>query len=907
MPIPPFRDWKIRAKLINVTLFVVLLPLLCVAYLSIDRFATALKDASDKDLGHLVRGVYTMCEVQQQMALDKVATDLKVALEFIYGPGREVRIGDVFLARETHLVDKVQDLVGGVCTLFQRTEGDRLIRISTTVRGKDGKRSIGTFIPPENPIARSILAGNSYKGRTFVAGDWYIKAYEPIKGRTGNVIGALSVGVKERSAHFFEEGIKDIKVGDTGYIYIIDSKGTLRVHPAKRGENIIDSRDSSGFEYIRGMIQDALALGDGEVGTIRYPWINSELGEKAARAKINRFMYFRPWDLIIVAGTYEEEVYHSLYETERFILVVVIAGLALLFILTITLSKVLTRPIQELTEVTTKMAKGDFSQRVNVESGDEIGLLGRSFNRMIGQIEGHTSNLEGMVEARTRELKRSRGEYRDLSRFLNNILDSATEYGILALDFYGKITEFNTGAEKLFGWKREEVLNEENVGITIAAEDRKRGIQREMSRRTRTEGVCELEMARVRKDGTRFPAHTIVTAIVDQSGKTTGFVEIIRDLTSRKVLETELRKTKEFLENVLESSVDGIVTTDLKGKITYMNRAMEQSLHFQKEGLLGKHISGFYLNGIQQARDIMKLLREVERSDNYEMAVRRKDGKILSIMTSLFLLRDEHDQVIGTAGIFKDITEQKRLEGKLKETQAHLVEASKMRALGELVAGVAHELNNPLMASQTILHVILNNISRESPERNRLELIRKCNERIRKIVEHLKEFSRGTDHEFVGVDINRPIEDALMITEQQLLDHNISVHRNLSEGLPQVLGNLNQLEQVFLNLISNARDAMDEVEGTKELTILSCLAEDEASGAACVSVRDTGQGIPKNDLDKVFEPFFSTKPVGKGTGLGLSLCYGIIEAHGGRLEISSQPGEGTEVRVILPLPESRKE
>ncbi len=907
MRIPPFRDWKIRAKLIGVTLIVVLLPLLCVAYLSLDRFSKAIMAASDENLEHLVRGVHTMCEVQQEMVLDKVATSLKVAREVIYGYGPEITIEGLSLSRDTHIVDKVHDLVGGTCTIFQRIDGDRLLRVSTNIIGKDGRRATGTFIPPESPIAQSILSGRSYEGRTMMMGDWYVKRYEPIKRRTGMVVGAFSVGVKEESGHLFEDEIKAIKVGDTGYVYIIDTQGILRLHPAKKGENILDSKDSSGFEYIRSMIKDALNLGEGQIGTIRYPWINPELGETRPREKISKFMYFRPWGWIIVAGSYEEEIYHSLYETERFILVMVLMGLTLVFILTIALSKVLTGPLQELTEITSKMVKGDLSQRVSVDRGDEIGILGRSFNRMIAQLQDYTSNLQRMVEDRTQELKESRERYRDLSRFLNSILNSATEYAILALDFYGKIIEFNTGAEKLFGWKREEVLNKEKIAITITPEDRKRGIQKEMSRRTRTQGVCELEMGRVKKDGTRFPAHTIVTAILDPSGKTAGFVEIIRDLTARKVLEKELRETKEFLENVLESSVDGIVTTDLKGKITYLNRAMAQMLDYEKEELLGIHISVLYVKGIQQARDIMNLLREVDRSENYEMEAIRRDRTTISIMTSLFLLRDEDQHVIGTAGIFKDISDQKRLEAKLKETQAHLVEASKMRALGELVAGVAHELNNPLMASQTILHVILKNLSISDPERKRLELIGKCNERIQKIVEHLREFSRETQPSFALIDINRPIEDALMITEQQLLDHNISVVRRLTEDLPKVLVDSNQMEQVFLNLISNARDAMDQVDGTKELTIFSYLVEDEEPASIAVSVRDTGIGIPQKDLDKVFEPFFTTKPVGKGTGLGLSLCYSIIEAHGGRLEISSQTGKGTEVKVFLPISESGKE
>jgi two-component system NtrC family sensor kinase len=311
---------------------------------------------------------------------------------------------------------------------------------------------------------------------------------------------------------------------------------------------------------------------------------------------------------------------------------------------------------------------------------------------------------------------------------------------------------------------------------------------------------------------------------------------------------------------------------------------------------------------MSQAREVMSLLEKNERAENYEMEVKRRDGEGFTILTSLFLLRNVEDQIIGTAGIFKDITEQKLLEAELKAAQASLVEASKMRALGELVAGVAHELNNPLMASQTILHVLMNKLPPDWAERDRLDLIRKCNERIARIVDHLREFSRQTKPEFQKIDINQPVENALLITGQQLLDHGISIVRKLSGNLPSIFGDPNQLEQVFLNLISNARDALDD-SGTrkKELIITSSLSEDGGPPSVVVSVKDTGVGIPPEILEKVLEPFFSTKPVGKGTGLGLSLCFGIIEAHRGKLEIKSKQGEWTEVRIILPVQQSEKE
>ncbi len=935
MYIPSFRNMRIGAKLITVSIFLVLFPLFVIAALSVFRFGTALRDASEENMEHLVRNIYSMCKVQQEMLQMKLVSDLNVARDLLYKQGEEPEIvedrkifidavnqvtGDISnitipsmmingqsLYDSSRITDEIQRLMGGTCTILQKIEGGHFLRISTNVTDKDGKRAVGTFIPNDSPVSQALSKGVPYEGRAFVVDDWYITAYEPVRGTNQEIIGAICVGEREQTAFSLKSEIRDIRVGKTGYVFIIDSKGYLKMHPAREGDNIIDSKDSSGFEYIRQMIEDALQLSREEIGTIRYPWINPELGEKRPRQKINKFIYFEPWDWIIAAGTYKEEVYESLYSALRFIFIVVIISALMALTLTITLSRLLTKPIRELTDVTTRMVNGDLSQRVKIVGADEIGLLGTSFNRLIGQIQNYTSNLEKIVEERTVELKDSREKYRELSRFLNSILDSSTEHAIMAFDYDGNILEFNRGAEKILGWKKEDVVKKENVNITFTEEYREKNFRKEISEKTRNDGVFDLEMYRVRKDGSKFPVHTTITAINRAMDNRTGFVEILRDITQRKILERELRETKDFLENIMESSVDGILTTDLKGKITYQNRGMEEALQYQRSEVLGTHISRFYVRGIDQAREIMDLLRKRERVENYEMEVKRKDGTALPILTSLFLLRDEEEQVIGTAGIFRDISEQKILEAKLKTTQARLVEATKMRALGELVAGVAHEINNPLMASKTILHVILKNLAQDFPERERLELIQRCNDRIERIVDHLREFSRQTKPEFRMININKSIENALIMTGQQLLNHNIKITKNLSSDLPEIMADNNQLEQVFLNLIANARDALDEKHDEKELIISSYAKNDDNKPSIVVSFRDNGIGIPKENLDKIIEPFFSTKPVGKGTGLGLSLCFGIIESHAGRIDIQSELGKGTNVKIYLPVKSSEKE
>ncbi|MGE5253921.1 MAG: Cache 3/Cache 2 fusion domain-containing protein, partial [Planctomycetaceae bacterium] len=884
------------------------------------------------DLDHIVTNILAMCRAQQELLQNKLTTDLQIARWIFFRDGHRIVISpdrlvefnaeDQFTKKTSRirvpswsvggqaitgnyaLVDQVQRLVGGTCTVFQLIPGSRLLRISTNVLRSDGSRAVGTYLPATSEVTRSILRGETYRGRAFVVNDWYITAYEPIFDEHKKVIGALYVGIPEQRAVTLKRAIKSIKIGKTGYVFIMDSSGRLVVHPAKEGETVLEAKDSRGFEYIKEMIQRARHLREGEVGTLRYPWANAELGESTPRMKINKFVYFRDWDWIIAAGSYEEEIYEGVARTKFFITLVALGTVALAILLTVMLSRVLTRPLQQLTEVTARMAGGDLTQKVNLGGGDEIGTLAQSFNRMADQVQNYTRNLEEIVQARTREIQEKEEEYRNLSRLLNSVLESSTEYSIMATDPNGVILQYNSGSENLFGWSKEEVIGKMRISRTFWKDDRSRGLIRVISRKVEEEGMTEYQVERVRKDGSLFTAHAIVTSLKDPSGKTLGFVEIARDITEKIALERELWKTKDQVENIVQSSVDAIVTTDPKGKITFVNRAFEEMVGRSREEIIGLPIYQFYQDGIAEARKIMSILREKGSLKNYETTALKVGGTV-PILTSASLLRDEKGEIIGTLGVFKDLTEKKKLEEELQKTQAHLIQAGKMRALGDLVAGVAHELNNPLMAADTFLHVTREKLSPEDENQRRLELIQKCHERIAKIINHLRDFSRQSKFDFRPIYVTEPIENALMITGQQMINHGIRIIKEFQPDLPKIRGDANQLEQVFLNLISNARDAMERTERKKELTIAASLLRHNGWNDVEVIVKDTGNGIPPENIDKVFEPFFSTKEVGQGTGLGLSICYGIIEAHGGRIEAESKVNEGTTFRVILPVLSSR--
>jgi signal transduction histidine kinase len=233
----------------------------------------------------------------------------------------------------------------------------------------------------------------------------------------------------------------------------------------------------------------------------------------------------------------------------------------------------------------------------------------------------------------------------------------------------------------------------------------------------------------------------------------------------------------------------------------------------------------------------------------------------------------------------------------LRETQAQLIQASKMAAMGQFGAGVAHELNQPLAGISGYTDLLLLKMEKETPEWRYAKKIEDQCVRMTKIVNNLRTFARQSKFEYAETDVNQPIDDALMLLGEQLRSHNIKVKRDLADNLPKVIADANQLEQVFLNLVSNAKDAIDP-KGSGNITIIS--RQSEKTDFIEVLVIDTGMGMDNSTISDIFNPFFTTKDVGKGTGLGLSISLGIVEDHGGRIEVHSVKDLGTAFRISLP-------
>ncbi len=383
----------------------------------------------------------------------------------------------------------------------------------------------------------------------------------------------------------------------------------------------------------------------------------------------------------------------------------------------------------------------------------------------------------------------------------------------------------------------------------------------------------------------------------------------------------ELRETKGTLENIVQSSVDAIVATDSKGRITFANRSMGEVLSGAgetEEQVVGVAMAQLYSGGIAEARKIMAILREKGRLLNYETTMLWKEREI-PILTSASLLKDEHGTVVGTLGVIKNLTEKKKLEEELKKAQSELVQKEKLAAIGRLASGVAHEMNDPLTSILTFSNLLREETEEGDPNRESLDIIIKEAARARQIISDLLSFSRQHKPALEWIDLNDALNISLLMLEKQGTLENIDVQMRLARELPLIRADAGQMQQVFTNILLNAVQSMagTPVEAGAGKLFLETRFCEEAheepsfSGALKtpfirVMIRDNGKGVHSEDMSKIFDPFFTTKRTGEGTGLGLYIVSGILKNHGAQYRLDSREGQGTTFTIDFPLYESGK-
>jgi PAS domain S-box-containing protein len=388
--------------------------------------------------------------------------------------------------------------------------------------------------------------------------------------------------------------------------------------------------------------------------------------------------------------------------------------------------------------------------------------------------------------------------------------------------------------------------------------------------------------------------------VVSRLGQRVVTYIYLHDISERIAIESELRKANNFLTNIIQSSVDGIVVVDMKGNVLVFNEGAERILGYSAEEVKRERQVMRRIFSAELARELMRRMRSSDygppgKLNPIWLTFTRKDGQEVPVSFSAALITEGGDE-IASVGIFSDRRERVRLLRELEEAKRQVVQAEKIASLGRLAAGVAHEINNPLAGILIYAEALLKEIADQSRWGEDLQEIISQTLRCKQIVTRLLEFSRQSLGQRVLFDLHEVISRCVDLLGRQTLFHDVRIVLDCEADLPQIVGDPSEVQQVCANLMINAADAMV---GKGELTIRTRSAPE--SDQVILEFADTGPGIAPEIKEKIFEPFFTTKPLGSGTGLGLSVVYGIIQRHKGSIEVASPPGGGAIFTVKLPL------
>ena len=358
------------------------------------------------------------------------------------------------------------------------------------------------------------------------------------------------------------------------------------------------------------------------------------------------------------------------------------------------------------------------------------------------------------------------------------------------------------------------------------------------------------------------------------------------------VLYKRILDVKNYTESILANMTSGVITADLEGKITAANEAARKFIHLES-GWVGESVE---ILGSQLSQPLLKTLKENKHYSNYETQLQGEQGPI-SLGLSTSTLRNMQGEKIGAIMVFNDLSE-------LKQMGEEVRRLDRLASLGTLAAGMAHEIKNPLSSIKTFTQLLPEKMDDKEFREDFLAIAQKEVDRIDYLINQLLSFARPSKPQFQKSDILKVMEETLAIIDNQIIKKKIKVTKEFQKDLPQVFVDERQIKQVFINIMVNAIQAMED-EGSLTLSTKANqqkMHRGEEAEFLQILITDTGKGIPDDQLDKLFNPFFTTKH--DGTGLGLAIVHRIIEEHHGFIEISSKLGKGTTFTINLPMSEA---
>jgi two-component system NtrC family sensor kinase len=459
------------------------------------------------------------------------------------------------------------------------------------------------------------------------------------------------------------------------------------------------------------------------------------------------------------------------------------------------------------------------------------------------------------------------------------LLDSLSD-GVLTTDAQDRITYANRAAAELLGRDRAELAGEQLLNL-FARESRdavrfcqsavRDGLPQCYEAEVAGRDGCTVSVGAARLEGTSGPAGTALT---------------LRDVTDMRRAHQELAKSESRYRHLFEDASDAIMTFDSLGRFTSVNDAGEEISGYSRDELIGRFF-GPLLPLSELPRAVMEFRKALSgQPGQFESVVVRKDGERRHI-TITYSCPQRSREVLC---LIRDATEEKQL-------QHQLVQSEKMGAIGQLVSGVAHELNNPLASITAFAQLMLSDGNLSKEDHHATEVIASESRRAARIVHNLLTFARQHKAEKTYADVNQVIENALELRGYDLSVRGIQIDRAYADPPPSTMVDAYQLQQVILNLVTNAEQAMAGAERAHHRLTVRTRRDAETIR---IEIEDTGAGIQAESLERIFNPFYTTKPVGHGTGLGLSISLGIISEHGGRIWAETVPAGGARFCVDLP-------
>jgi PAS domain S-box-containing protein len=454
--------------------------------------------------------------------------------------------------------------------------------------------------------------------------------------------------------------------------------------------------------------------------------------------------------------------------------------------------------------------------------------------------------------------------------------------GIVMVDRNGTIMLVNRLLEEQFGYTRDELIGQ-SIELLVPgrfrsshAGDRGRYFT---DARVRPMGKGR-DLYGVRKDGSEFPVEIGLNPIRSEGGMLV--LASVVDITERKRAEEQFRLA-------VEASPSGMLMVDERGSILLVNAQIEQQFGYSREELLGQPVE-MLLPAALRARHCEQRTAFFAHPEPRQMGKGRdlfglrKDGREIPVEIGLNPIRTAEGLRVLASVV--DITERKKIEERLRQTE-------RVAELGTLASGMAHEIGTPMNVILGRAEFLMRKTGDDTIKKGLGTIVTQV-ERITKIMNQLLTFARRRPSELGPLELRKTIEDSLEILQERLRAHRVQVETDFTRQVPNVHADPDQMSQVLLNLFINAVHAMPDG-GTLRVGLT------EAGGQAVLTITDTGCGISKEDLSKIFAPFFTTKEVGKGTGLGLTVVQGIIQEHGGTIAVDSEPGKGTTFTITLPL------